>query len=341
MIYNQKTGEFVTSKGPIFANLILADEINRTPPKVQSALLEAMQERQVTIGDQIVQARRPVPACSRRRTRSSRRARTRCPRRSSIASCSRSRSPTRPSEEEREIVERIAIAGEPRDHRRSSMPADIVKARELCKSMLHRPQAQGLHPRSSCSRRASRRGTGLPELKPLIRFGASPRASINLTTTARAMAFLAPPRVRDPRGREGAGGGRAAAPHHPVLRGRGRGDDGGRRDPEDPGVGRSAVSLRVVRQPTAPASPRRAIGNPSHAQRSSSSRSCARSSSAPARSSTRTFVGEYRSTFKGTGHGVRRRAASTCRATTSARSTGRSRRAWTGPTSRSSSRSAS
>src|SRR5437867_7696980 len=51
MIYNQKTGEFITSKGPIFANLILADEINRTPPKVQSALLEAMQERQVTIGD--------------------------------------------------------------------------------------------------------------------------------------------------------------------------------------------------------------------------------------------------------------------------------------------------
>src|SRR5499433_1206663 len=52
MIYNQKTGEFVTSKGPLFANLILADEINRTPPKVQSALLEAMQERQVTIGEQ-------------------------------------------------------------------------------------------------------------------------------------------------------------------------------------------------------------------------------------------------------------------------------------------------
>ena len=52
MIYNQKTGEFITSKGPIFANLILADEINRTPPKVQSALLEAMQERQITIGEQ-------------------------------------------------------------------------------------------------------------------------------------------------------------------------------------------------------------------------------------------------------------------------------------------------
>ena len=51
MIYNQKTGEFEVNKGPIFANLILADEVNRSPAKVQSALLEAMQERQVTIGD--------------------------------------------------------------------------------------------------------------------------------------------------------------------------------------------------------------------------------------------------------------------------------------------------
>jgi MoxR-like ATPase len=52
MIYNQKTGEFQTRQGPVFANFILADEINRSPAKVQSALLESMQERQVTIGDQ-------------------------------------------------------------------------------------------------------------------------------------------------------------------------------------------------------------------------------------------------------------------------------------------------
>ena len=51
LIYNPKTGEFTTKKGPIFANIVLADEINRAPAKVQSALLEAMQERQVTIGD--------------------------------------------------------------------------------------------------------------------------------------------------------------------------------------------------------------------------------------------------------------------------------------------------
>lgn len=50
LIYNQQKGEFLTQKGPIFANIVLADEINRAPAKVQSALLEAMQERQVTIG---------------------------------------------------------------------------------------------------------------------------------------------------------------------------------------------------------------------------------------------------------------------------------------------------
>jgi MoxR-like ATPase len=58
-IYNQHTCEFATRKGPIFANFILADEINRAPPKVQSALLEAMQERQVTISDESHQLDRP------------------------------------------------------------------------------------------------------------------------------------------------------------------------------------------------------------------------------------------------------------------------------------------
>ena len=52
LIYNPKTGEFTTKKGPLFSNIILADEINRAPAKVQSALLEAMQERQITIGGQ-------------------------------------------------------------------------------------------------------------------------------------------------------------------------------------------------------------------------------------------------------------------------------------------------
>ena len=59
MIYNQKEGKFEVKKGPIFANIILADEINRSPAKVQSALLEAMQEKQVTIGETSFQLDRP------------------------------------------------------------------------------------------------------------------------------------------------------------------------------------------------------------------------------------------------------------------------------------------
>ena len=59
LIFNQKTSGFETKKGPIFSNIILADEINRAPSKVQSALLEAMQERQVTIGDSTFQLKKP------------------------------------------------------------------------------------------------------------------------------------------------------------------------------------------------------------------------------------------------------------------------------------------
>src|SRR5881398_1894225 len=58
-IYNPRTGEFTIKKGPVFANLVLADEINRAPAKVQSALLEAMQERQVTLGDRTYPLPRP------------------------------------------------------------------------------------------------------------------------------------------------------------------------------------------------------------------------------------------------------------------------------------------
>ena len=87
-------GTFDTELGPVFCNFLLADEINRAPAKVQSALLEVMQERQVTIGHDTY----PVPIRSsswRRRTRSSPRARIRCRRPRSTASCSRSSSATR------------------------------------------------------------------------------------------------------------------------------------------------------------------------------------------------------------------------------------------------------
>jgi MoxR-like ATPase len=77
-IYNPQSGGFTTRKGPVFANLVLADEINRAPAKVQSALLEAMQEKQVTIGDQTFKLEEPFLVLATQNP-SSRKARIRCP----------------------------------------------------------------------------------------------------------------------------------------------------------------------------------------------------------------------------------------------------------------------
>ncbi|MRR09464.1 MoxR family ATPase [bacterium] len=186
-IYNQKTGEFTTSKGPVFANLILADEINRTPPKVQSALLEAMQERQVTIGEQtfrlddpfLVLATQnpieqegtyPLPEAQLDR----------------FLLKVRIGYPTR--DEEKEIVERIAVRGEPQI-KAVTDPRDIVAARELCKSIYVDPKIKDYIVDLVFATRQPEQ-YGLADLKPLLRYGASPRASINLTSTARALAFL-------------------------------------------------------------------------------------------------------------------------------------------------------
>jgi MoxR-like ATPase len=86
-IYNQKTGEFNTSLGPVFTNLLLADEINRAPAKVQSALLEVMQERQVTIGRETFAVPNPFLVLATQNPIE--KAHTPCRRRRSIASCSR------------------------------------------------------------------------------------------------------------------------------------------------------------------------------------------------------------------------------------------------------------
>ncbi len=79
MIYNQQRNEFVIRKGPIFANFILADEINRAPAKVQSALLEAMQEKQVTIGDETHKLEEPFLVLGHAKSHWSRKELIRCP----------------------------------------------------------------------------------------------------------------------------------------------------------------------------------------------------------------------------------------------------------------------
>ena len=186
-IYNQKTGEFTTSKGPVFANLILADEINRTPPKVQSALLEAMQERQVTIGEQsyklddpflVLATQNPIeqegtyPLPEAQLDRFLLKVRIGYPSR----------------DEEKEIVERIAVKGEPQI-KAVIEPRDIIAARELCKSIYIDAKIKDYIVDLVAATRQPEK-YGLADLKGMVRFGASPRASINLTTTARALAFL-------------------------------------------------------------------------------------------------------------------------------------------------------
>ncbi|MBI5805847.1 MoxR family ATPase [candidate division TA06 bacterium] len=187
LIYNQKTGEFITSKGPIFANFILADEINRTPPKVQSALLEAMQERQVTIGEQTYKLDDPFLVLA---TQNPIEQEGTYP----LPEAQLDRfllkiKITYPSkEEEKEIVERIAGVGEPKI-KAVIDTSDIIKARELCKSIYIDKKIKDYIVDLVFATREPEK-YGLKDLKGLVRFGASPRASINLTTAARALAFL-------------------------------------------------------------------------------------------------------------------------------------------------------
>jgi len=187
LIYNQKTGEFITSKGPIFANFILADEINRTPPKVQSALLEAMQERQVTIGEQTFKLDDPFLVLA---TQNPIEQEGTYP----LPEAQLDRfllkiKITYPSkEEEKEIVERIAGVGEPKI-KPVIDTSDIIKARELCKGIYIDNKIKDYIVDLVFATREPEK-YGLKELKGLVRFGASPRASINLTTAARALAFL-------------------------------------------------------------------------------------------------------------------------------------------------------
>lgn len=187
MIYNQRTGEFTTHKGPIFSNLILADEINRSPAKVQSALLEAMQERQVTIGDAtypledpfLVMATQnpieqegtyPLPEAQ-------------------VDRFMLKLKVTYPSkEEELEIIRRMA-GNTPPAPRAVISPREIIAARRVVNEVYIDEKIERYIIDLVFATREPEK-YGLKELKPLIAFGGSPRASIYLKTAAKAHAFL-------------------------------------------------------------------------------------------------------------------------------------------------------
>jgi MoxR-like ATPase len=187
VIYNQQRGEFTSKLGPVFANLVLADEINRAPAKVQSALLEAMQERQVTIGDKtyplpapfIVMATQnpieqegtyPLPEAQVDRF---------------MLMC-KVGYPSR--EDERKIMDRMTgltpLVAQP-----VVSPTELLEARKIIGQIYVAEKVKDyIVDVVFATREPSKHG--LKELAPLIEFGASPRASIALNLAARAHAFL-------------------------------------------------------------------------------------------------------------------------------------------------------
>ena len=166
MIYNPRDGGFTTRKGPVFAQLVLADEINRAPAKVQSALLEAMQEHQVTIGD----ATHALPEAQVDR----------------FMLKLRIGYPSR--EEERQILDRMATTANHQAVRAVVTPAEILAARALVDQIYIDDKVKEYVVNIVFATREP--AAYQLDLGPLIQYGASPRATLYLTLAAKAHAFL-------------------------------------------------------------------------------------------------------------------------------------------------------
>jgi MoxR-like ATPase len=187
VIYNQAKGEFIPKKGPIFANLVLADEINRAPAKVQSALLEAMQERQVTIGD--TTHRLPDPFLVMATQNPIEQEGT-----YALPEAQLDRFmlmikvgyPTK--EEERAIMDRMTSPMKA-SAEKAATPQEIAEARSVVQEVYIDEKIRDYIVNIVHATREPK-AHGLGELSDFIAFGASPRASIYLNLAARAHAFL-------------------------------------------------------------------------------------------------------------------------------------------------------
>jgi len=186
-VYSQKTGEFIPRKGPIFTNIVLADEVNRAPAKVQSALLEAMQERQVTIGAStyplpepflVLATENPIeqegtyPLPEAQVDRFMFKLKVTYPRK----------------EEERQILERMSGGDLPSVEKRCT-PADILRCRKVVRDVYMDEKIKDYIVTLVLATREPAE-YGLKELDGLIEYGASPRATIYLAQAAKANAFL-------------------------------------------------------------------------------------------------------------------------------------------------------
>ena len=186
-IYSQKDEKFVTRKGPVFANFVLADEINRAPAKVQSALLEAMQERQVTIGEQsykledpflVLATQNPIeqegtyPLPEAQVDRFMMKVIISYPKK----------------EEEKQIIRQNITNSIPKINKVVSI-ADIIRARELTREIYVDEKIENYIADIVFATRYPEQYK-LDKFKGMIAFGASPRASINLALAAKAYAFI-------------------------------------------------------------------------------------------------------------------------------------------------------
>jgi MoxR-like ATPase len=187
MIYNQKESSFQTKKGPIFANFILADEINRSPAKVQSALLEAMQERQVTIGEHTYKVPEPFLVLA-----------TQNPIEQEgtyplpEAQVDRFMLKVKigyPNKEEELQIMRANVAGELKQPSNVISTADILRARSVIADVYMDEKIEKYILDIVFATRAPKQ-FNLGNLAQLISYGASPRASINLALGAKAYAFI-------------------------------------------------------------------------------------------------------------------------------------------------------
>ncbi len=186
-IYNQKDGNFLIRKGPIFSNFILADEINRAPAKVQSALLEAMQERQVTIGEQTFKLEDPFLVLA---TQNPIEQEGTYPLpEAQVDRFMLKVKITYPSREDELKIMRQNVNMTNGEVKPVVSPKDILKARELVQEVYIDEKIEKYILDIVFATR-SPRDFGLEKLADYISYGASPRASINLALGAKAMAFI-------------------------------------------------------------------------------------------------------------------------------------------------------
>ena len=186
-MYNMKTGEFAEHQGPLFANFVLADEINRAPAKVQSALLEAMQERQVTIGGETFVL--PEPFLVLATENPIEQEGTYPLPEAQVDRFMLKLKVTYPTlEEERDILEANAVTRPTPDVKAVVSPDTILAARSVVDEIYVDDKIKDYVLSIIFATREPER-YGL-QLTPYIRYGASPRATIYLTLTARAYAFL-------------------------------------------------------------------------------------------------------------------------------------------------------